>query len=195
MSGIEIQPLPVDFDAAPRQVATADIRDDGAFIMQGVTGTRRIEVTRAPAGWMLEAVRAGDADITDQAVQFGTPAQSRNDIEVVLTDRLSGVGGTVTNDRGSGVPGVQVIVFPIDDALRYAGSRYFATAHTSDTGAFKISGVPPGSYYVGVVSRSRDKDPDSWQDPQMLESFARSAQSIVVGDGATTTINLRLSTQ
>lgn len=189
-SGITIQPLPVDFDAAPRQVATADIREDGAFIMQGVTGTRRVEVTRAPAGWMLEAVRAGDADITDQAVEFGTPAQSRNDIEIVLTDRLSGVAGTVANDRGSGVAGVQVIVFPIDDALRYAGSRYFATAHTSDTGAFNMSGVPPGSYYVALISRSRDKDPDSWQDPQMLESFARAAQSIVVRDGETTTINL-----
>ena len=106
---------------------------------------------------------------------------------------MSGVGGTVSNDRGSGVPGVQVIVFPIDDALRYAGSRYFATAHTSDTGAFKISGVPPGSYYVAVPPPSRDKDPDAWQDPQMLESFTRIAESIVVRDGATTTVNLRRS--
>jgi hypothetical protein len=191
LSDVQIQPLPVDFDSAPRQVATADIRDDGVFIMQGVSGTRRIELTHAPAGWMLEAVRVGGIDVTDQALQFGRPAQSRNEIEVVLTDRVSGINGTVSDARGAAVPDVQVIVFPIDGDLRYVGSRYLATARTSDTGAFTVSGLPPGSYYVAVPPPSRDKDPDAWQDPQMLESFTRIAESIVVRDGATATVNLR----
>ena len=84
-------------------------------------------------------------------------------------------------------------MFPIDGDLRYVGSRYLATARTSDTGAFTVSGLPPGSYYVAVPPPSRDKDPDAWQDPQMLESFTRIAESIVVRDGATTTVNLRRS--
>ncbi|HVZ22768.1 MAG TPA: carboxypeptidase regulatory-like domain-containing protein [Vicinamibacterales bacterium] len=190
LGGLEIRPIPVDFDAAPNDVATADIRDDGTFIMQGVSGVRRIEVTRAPAGWMLEEVRAAGIDVTDRPMQFGRPAQSRSDIEIVLTDRVSGVAGTVRDDNGSPVANVRVIVFPAARDLRYPGSRYLEQAMTSATGAYSVTSLPAGSYYVAAIPQAGD-DPNGWQDPQRLESFTPIAQSAVVRDGETTTVDLR----
>lgn len=191
VGGIDIVPLPVDFDAAPKQQAVADVRDDGVFIMQGITGSRRIEVTGTPRGWMLEQVRAGGIDITDRPLPFGRPAQSRRDIEVVLTDRVCGLTGTVMDDRGAIAQDAQVLVFPVDRDRRYAGSRYLAAATTSEDGTFSIAGLPAGSYYVAAIPRSRDNDPDGWRDPQMLESFTRLAQSILVREGEITNLNLR----
>jgi hypothetical protein len=192
-SDIEINPVPVDFDLAPNQVASADIRDDGTFVMQGVTGPRRIAATRVPAGWMVEAVRVAGVDVTDSAIEFGTPRQSRSDVEVVLTDRVSSVAGTVTGARGAPAADVPVIVFPTDRSLRFFRSRYLATTSASADGTFAIAGLPPGSYYVAAVPPLRAGDADGWQDPQLLESFMRVAESIVVRDGETTSVSLHLA--
>jgi hypothetical protein len=45
------------------------------------------------------AITAGGAEITDMAFVFGAATQSLSNVEVVLTNRLTGIAGTVTDDR------------------------------------------------------------------------------------------------
>ena len=195
LGGIDITPLPVDFDASPKQPAIADIREDGVFLMRGINGVRRLEVTRAPDGWTLEEVRAGGIDVTDRPLTFGRPEQSLSDVEIVLTDRVAHVAGSVLGDDGRAPQNTIVVLFPTARDRRYAGSRYMAAAAVSSDGVFSVSGLPAGSYYVAAVPRPRSSDPDGWQDPQMLESYTRLAQSIVVRDGETANVNLRVSSR
>jgi hypothetical protein len=66
------------------------------------------------------------ADETDRPISFGMRAQSLANVEVVLTDRVSMLSGTVVDDRARPVGGASVIVFPADRRQWYASSRYCA---------------------------------------------------------------------
>src|SRR5579871_5085111 len=120
----QISPVPVDLDLAPTNVAAGDLRDDGTFEVRGVTGVRRLIATRLPPGWALRSVRASGVDVTDRPLAFGRPDQSLVDVEVVLTNRVNQLRGTVLGADGQPAPGALAIAAPIDRALRYAGSRY-----------------------------------------------------------------------
>src|SRR5438105_3705165 len=72
-SAIELRPLPVDFDAAPTSVATANVHDDWTFEMSGLNGPRRLELTRVPPGWSLQEIRVRGSDVADPPLLFGRP--------------------------------------------------------------------------------------------------------------------------
>src|SRR6266568_9148027 len=106
--------MPVDFDAVPSSVATANIHDDWTFEMKSVNGPRRLELTRVPPGWALEDIRAGGVDVTDRPLPFGRREQSLNGIEVTVTDRITELSGAIVeaSTRSSAPP--VVIVFATD---------------------------------------------------------------------------------
>jgi hypothetical protein len=113
-SALELRPMPVDFDAAPSNVATANIHDDWTFEMTGVNGPRRLELTRVPSGWALQDVRVRGVDVTDRPLPFGTREQSLNAVEVTLTDRITELTGAVVDADGHGAQEAAVIVFATD---------------------------------------------------------------------------------
>jgi hypothetical protein len=97
-SAFELRPSVVDFDAAPSNVATANIHDNWTFEMSGVNGSRRLELARVPPGWALQDVRIRGVDVTDRPLPFGRREQSLNGVEVTLTDRITEMTG---NNRQS----------------------------------------------------------------------------------------------
>jgi len=59
-------------------------------------------------------------------------------------------------------------------------------------GAFRVGGLPPGSYYVLALSDANDVvSSGDWQDPTMLEKLRARASRIVLGEGETRTLTLR----
>src|SRR5262249_15374056 len=98
---LEVVPTPVDPDRSPSGgFARADINADWRFTVGGLSGPRRLQVLRTPPGWMMKAIRLDGTDITDAVLPLGAADQSVSGVEVVLTDRVTQVGGTVTDDRG-----------------------------------------------------------------------------------------------
>jgi hypothetical protein len=81
------------------------------------------------------------------------------------------IAGTVTDPRGAVVVGAAVTVYP------EAGGQPVATVRTDAQGQFKIPGVPPGSYTVGVVAEGFG--------PAMSEKQ-------VVADGKATKLDFKL---
>ena len=71
---------------------------DWSFGIGGVNGPRRLQLLRAPDGWTLKAIRINGIDVTDRPLVFGRPDQSMTDVEVVLTDRINQLTGTITDD-------------------------------------------------------------------------------------------------
>src|SRR5207245_7455893 len=101
VSALELTPEPADFDLSPsNNLATAEIGADWAFRIAGINGPRRLQLTRAPAGWALDRIFVDGIDITDQPLPFGGPDQSLTAVEVVLTDRITQLAGTVADDHG-----------------------------------------------------------------------------------------------
>jgi len=92
-------------------------------------------------------------DATDRPLSFGSRDLSLTGVEVVLTDRVSGVSGTVSAPDRTPVEGASVVVFAVDRDRWYPTSRFFGTALTGPDGVFTMTGLPGDSYYVTVVPR------------------------------------------
>lgn len=179
---IELTPSAADLDLAPAEggaIAHAEIHDDWTFTLAGLNGPRRLRLTSAPAGWMLKSVFVNGMDVTDNVLEFGTPRQSLHDVEVVLTRSGAEIAGTAMDASGAAAPDASVIVFPTDNSLWYADSRFLKLAVQKD-GAFDVTGLPAGDYYVAAVSRLTG---DEWQDPVLLEQLSSQAVHVSANEG------------
>ena len=193
-AGIDIEAVPSDPDLAPLNGrATADIRPDWTFTMTGISGPRRLEVTRLPVGWALQEIRARGIDVTDRPLVFGTAAQSIDDVDVVLTDRVTRVSGRVTDGDGRAAAGATVVVFTPSRDRWYAHSRFMRAATAGADGTFRIDGLPAGAYYATALPAAPAGGDDAWRDPSVLESLVRPATTISLGEGASATITLTVS--
>ena len=95
----------------------------------------------------MKAIRVRGIDVTDQVLAFGRNDQSLNDVEVVLTDRLNEVGGTVVDDHGRAAADARVVVFPIDRERWYPASRYLRVATAAaDLPAYEGPPDPPAGH-------------------------------------------------
>jgi len=188
-ASVEITPVPVEYDLSSSNPATADVHGDGSFDVAGINGPRRIEVTRVPAGWAVDAVRAGGIDITDRPITFGRAEQSLRDVDVILTDRISELRGTVLDSAGQATAGQAVIAFTIDRTRWYDRSRFVRRTDSGSKGDFTIEGLPFGTYYVAAMPRP---DGDAWRDPALLDALAARAATVVVREGQRQAVQVRL---
>ena len=193
-SEVGLSPIPVDYDLSPQSnFASANIRPDGSFAIEGINGPRRLEVLRVPPGWVLKEIRAGGISVTDQVLPFGTADESLRDVEVVLTDRVSELIGFVRDDRARPMASATVIVFSTDRSHWYPRSRYVQRDRTEADGSFSISGLPSGQYYAAPVRNVPADGDEAWQEPAFLESLMPGAASVLIGDGGRASANFRLS--
>ena len=191
-SAFELRPLPVDFDAVPSSVATANIHDDWTFEMMGVNGPRRLELTRVPPGWALQDIRVSGIDVTDRPLPFGRREQSLNGVEVTVTDRITELTGTIVAADTGGAQAPAVIVFATDRTRWYPESRFMRKTTPASDGAFSIAGLPFGSYYVAAVASPPFSGADDWQDPAFLETLVFRASTVTLAEGRKETIRLEL---
>jgi hypothetical protein len=190
---VALSPIPVDYDFSPQNnFASADIRPDGSFVIQGINGPRRLEVITAPPGWTVKEINAGGVDVTDRVLSFGTADESLDDVEVVLTDRVSELIGFVRDDRARPTSAT-VVVFSTDRAQWYPRSRFVLRVRTEADGTYSIAGMPPGSYYATPVRGVPADGDDAWQEPAFLESLIPGAMNVIIGDGERRSANFRLS--
>lgn len=190
-SAIELSAVPVDSDTSPSQVASARVRPDWTFDMSGISGVRRLALIRVPRGWSLRDVRIGGVSIADEPMRFRA-GQSRTEVEIVLTDRLTVLRGIVVDDRGRPAPASAATVFSADRTRWYPKSRFVRKADTGVGGVFVVEGLPAGEYYIAAVARVPDDGEEAWQDPAFLESLAGRASTVSLNEERRTNVSLRL---
>jgi hypothetical protein len=193
-SAIEIAPVSVDVDLAPphNSGVRAEIHQDWTFELAGLHGPQRLQILRAPRGWALKEIRIGGIEITDQPLSFGDADRSVANVEVVMTDRVTELSGTIVDARGQPTPRSTVVVFSTDRDRWYPSSRYFQ-ASTGTGGTFIVAGLPPGSYYASAAAHIPTDGEDAWQDPQFLESLIPQAATVTLLEGPQASIVLRVA--
>ncbi len=177
---IDLVPVPVDLDSAPLNGGgsiRAAIRGDWTFTMAGLSGSRRLRLARAPAGWTLKGIYVNGTEITDTAVTFDTRNRSLADVEVVLTSQTTDLVGGVTDARGQLVADYAAVVFSVDRDLWYAQSRFYQLSRPQQDGTFRVRGLPPGDYYLAALDWVQGGE---WQDPAFLESLAPRAERVTL---------------
>jgi len=192
-TGVEIVPVPVDsLLAPPNGIARARLFGSNQFEMDGITGTRRLQAVQTPPGWMIESIVANGIDVLDQPLTFGGEQRSIS-VDLTMTDRVSLLKGTITDDRSRVVAGVEVLVFSRDRRTWYGSSRFLRRARTNTEGVFTIEGLPQDSYYVVAAPQLPADGTDAWQDPAYLDAISERASTAIVTAGSVTSLNLRVT--
>ena len=167
------------------------VSDDFGFEVKTRPGKMRLAFGGPPLpGWSIRAVRYHGEDVTDSGIDF-RPGENVSDVEVELTNRMSDVSGLVTNGRGDAMKDYTVIAFAQDRDRWTIANRYVRNARPDQDGRFKLTGLPPGDYFVVALD---SVDGTEWMDPEFLDSIKTKASSFSLGDGETKTLDLKLNT-
>jgi hypothetical protein len=146
--------------------------------------------TRGPVGdrdpWMLKGVFRRGVDVTDTLIDF---TGGVDDLEVVLTTRVTLVTGTVSDRKGAPLRDAAVVLFADEDEKWRSPSRFIRVARTTQTGQFSVRSLPPGKYRAIALD---DLELGAESDAQFLEQLRRSSTALTIGEGETKTVNLKV---
>ena len=185
---LQVTAQSVPFDPTLRSRPTrADA--DGTFTLTNLFGPSIIRVSRLSPEWMVEAILVAGSDVTDTPFDF-RPNQTIDSAEIVLTDRITQVAGTVRERDGSPSTDFTLVVFPEDDTRWTPLSRFVRSARPDQQGLVKIIGLPPNDRYLAVAVNYLEEGGAS--DPVFLESIKGRASRFRLDQGASATVDLTL---
>jgi len=170
----------------------ARLADDLSFEIKSTPGRMRLMLGAgfgpATEGWSIRSVRVNGVDVTDAGIEF-KPNEDISGVEVELTNKVTTIAGTVKSSRGELSTEYTAIVFAQDKEKWTGNSRYQSAGRPDQDGRFKITGLPPGEYYVVAVDRL---EPGQTSDPDFLERVRNRAVSLSLREGETRTVDLSL---
>ena len=171
----------------------ARMGDDFTFEIKSTPGMMRLALGGAfgppPADWSIRSVRLNGLDVTDAGIEF-KPNEDISGVEVELTNKVTTIAGMVKTSRGETSKDYTAIVFAQDKQKWIGNGRYQSAGRPDQDGRFKISGLPPGDYYVIAVDRL---EPGQSGDPDFLESIRTKATPLSLREGDTKNVDLRLN--
>jgi hypothetical protein len=189
--GFRIALRPIGAAASlPGNARPSPVDDKGAFTIAGVIpGEYLVDVT-APQGWVMKTVYLDGADATDRPIEVR--ASSLRGLNVIFSDRVSTLSGTVRAEGDASPAGLTVVAFPSDEALWFPESRHIRTARADQAGSYRMAGLPPGDYFVAAVD---DVEPGEWYDPAFLEQLKTGAVRVRVNEGDQQSRDLKVTSK
>jgi hypothetical protein len=167
-----------------------NVAEDGTFTLTNLFGSRLIRLNGLSPEWMLESVIVDGRDVTDRPVEFA-PNADLTGARIVVTDRVTEVSGSVAAADGkSASRDFTVIVFPDDEGLWAAPSRYVRSARPDQQGLFKIRALPPHDRYLAVAVDYLEQGEET--DAELLASLKGQATALQLRSGDTATVSLKL---
>jgi len=168
----------------------SSVKNDGTFSIDGLVGGRIFRVLNAPKGWFLKRVTVGGEDVTDKGMEF-KPGEDVADIRVELTNKTTGITGSVTDDKGQAQKDYTVVVFPENQQKwTLANSRWASSARPDQEGRFTFSNLPPGAYFAIAVEYVASGE---WSDPEWLARASKKATRFTLDEGSAKVLDLKLS--
>jgi len=182
VANVRLGATPVDSYASlvPARVIATTQRD-GTFVFDGVgPGKWRVTGAALPAGWSLRSAVLGERDTLDVPFEVRL-GQSIAGLTVTMTDKPTELTGTVLDAAGQPTSEYSVIAFSVERThWTTSPRRVSGAARLASDGRYRISGLPPGEYYLAVMT---DFVPTQLDDPSFLESLIPKAVKVVLGEG------------
>ncbi|MBI4266507.1 MAG: carboxypeptidase regulatory-like domain-containing protein [Acidobacteria bacterium] len=162
---------------------------DGSFQLTNLFGQGLVRVNGIPQGWTLKSVTVGDTDVTDTPLLF-RPGDEIRGAQILLTNRITALTGTVLTRDGQPTRDYAVVVFPDNETKWTAPSRYIWSTRPDQQGIFKMQGVPASSRYRAVAVDYLEEGEAN--DPEFLAYVKAVATPFSLGDGESKSLELRL---
>jgi hypothetical protein len=191
LTGFRVTPLALGPAAAAiggRGGRPGDAGQTGQFTINDVAPGVYVLRASAPRGWTMKSVYLDGREITDQPIEV--KSENVNGLNVIFTDKISSLKGSVRDARSNAASDVTVILFPADERLWLPQSRQIVTARTDSAGSYQLSPVPAGEYLVVAVE---DVDQGEWFDPTYLDQIRSRATKIRIEEGEQRTQDLKVT--
>jgi len=163
-----------------------DAGESGQFAINDVMPGLYVIRAAAPQGWTMKSVYLDGRDVTDIPIEV--KSENVSGLNVIFTDKISSLTGTVRDSRGNPATDVTVIAFPADERQWLPLSRQILTARTNSAGAYRLASIPPGDYLFVAVD---DVEQGEWYDPTFLDQMKDQATKVKVAEGEQRTQDLK----
>jgi hypothetical protein len=149
-------------------------------------GRYYVRVQGSVPGWSFKHAVFNGRDISDTPLDLQGPV---NGVTLGFTERPSVLRGTVRTRQGAPDATALVVAFPVAAlAPDFTNApRRMTSARVSPSGAFEISGLPSGEYFVAAVA---DDIAGDFPSLAFLRSLARSASRVVLSGATSATQDL-----
>lgn len=193
VAALRLMAVPTDLDnmgANASAFGMASVKENGAFEIDGLVGGRMFQFMNPPKGWFIKRISHEGADITDQGRDF-KPGEDVDGFEITMTRRTQRLGGRVIGDAGNPVREYTVVTFAEDpDKWTHPSSRWIKSGRPDQDGKFEVTDLPAGKYLAVAVDYVPQGE---WNDPEWLARAAKNATKVTLEDGASTTLDLKLT--
>lgn len=184
----------VDRNAPMSGFNQGSVKEDGTFELKGQFGVRMIRLGfpgpgGLPDGWSFKGTYSGSDDVTDDGIDF-SGGRIVEDVDVVITRKVTGVTGRVADGNGRPVTDGTVLIFPADERRWGMLSRYMRPAGITAESSFDLRNLPPYDDYRIVALPQLE--PGQWTDPEFLRSLLDVSTRLMLAEGETKTQDLRL---
>jgi len=185
---VRVTAIPVEFDSAPMGggPTPSETHEDWTFEARLMSGMRRIFVNVGSTSWVLKKVTHNDMDVTD--IPVDTRTKDLDNIEILLTSKVSKVGGSVTDDKGP-VRDYAVVIFSSDPTKWIDRSRFVALGRPNQAGRFDVRGLPPEEYLAVALPNVVQTE---WMSPEFLQQLRPLATGFALQEGESKTLELKL---
>jgi Carboxypeptidase regulatory-like domain len=187
VSTLQIMIQPAQFGPMFGFTGPTAVNDDLTFEAKGRPGKMRFVIPNQMPGWAIKAVRYRGTDVTD-SIELRA-GESISDVEVELTNKLTDVSGVVTTAKGEVVKDYSVVVFP-QDRDKWPTQRYLRLSRPDQDGRYKVTGLPPGEYYVIALDYVDSSD---WSDAEFLDGVKTRATQFTIGEGEMKSVDLKIN--
>ena len=171
------------------RVGAVEVDQNFAFKTSNLGGEFLFRVVGLPEGWMLDAVRLGEKDITDIPWNVPTGGKEFGDLKIVVTPRQGTIAGAVRDAKGQPTTAASVIVFSENGQHWTPYSRFLRVVRPGADGQFSVGLLPAGTYRAVALDYV---EPGQHEDKTFLESIRDEGARIVLGEGGSETVTLRV---
>jgi hypothetical protein len=188
LSGVRVS-LEAPDDKVLPTVRVTDLDANASFRFSSLGGPFLFRVIGLPDGWMLGSVRFDDKDITDTPWDVPTGGKQLSPLRVTVTEKVGTVNGTVVDGTGKPSGEATVVLFSDQPELWMPGSRFIRVTRPERDGHFTITNLPAGTYRAvarDFVERGQ------WYDRAFLDDAREDAPRIVLEEGGSETVTLKL---
>jgi hypothetical protein len=170
--------LPIPGGASP------GISPDGAFKIANIQpGRYRINVLPMPQGLYLKQATLGQADAVKLLSVNGPVSES---LHIVISPKAGQIEGTIIDEDGKPVPGVQAVLIPDRDRDR---RDLYKTGSSDQTGHFVVRSVVPGDYKLFAWE---DIEPFAYNDPEILGKFEEQGTPLKIAELSAVKVHVRI---
>jgi hypothetical protein len=171
----------------PPTIANSPVDAAGRFRIVGVRG--KVRVMGGGAGWFVKKVSVRGVDVTSAGFDVSADLDG---IEVVLTNQVTTITGTVRDIRGIGRNDFIVTFFPVGQFESWERQSRLRTIRPDPDGVYRIRNLPAGDYLAAAVPAMSLPIEGEW-DPAFWEKVRPSAISFRLAEGQSFPLNLTLT--